>query len=364
MGLQFRRSKSFGPVRINFSKSGVGTSIGFGGLRAGIDSKGKSYGSANIPGTGITYRSSLKNLRSNINKSMENYQQFLNTPASGNLLGFQYNVNKYTESNEKGCLKVFLWIGSICLIPFIIGIFSTIGLIIYTYVQSQTPKKKFIKYFREGFMQASSGNFPVALNQLNIAERFLPNNLDLIDLKGVCLYRLGYYGNAKQYFQKALRTGINRERYKILYIETLQQIDNAEDYPQIIEAYENYLTQNPDEENLFLLGYYNYKSGNYEKGLSYLQKIPKENNLYLKSLIGMATCFYFKDQIDLAIDTLHRAPLKTKNLNGDLMEIHYCLGNLYEEKQNFELAKRMYQRVYLHDVNYKDVKERIESLEM
>ena len=355
MGFQFRRSKSFGPIRVNLSKSGIGASVGVGGLRTGISSTGQTYGSANLQGTGLTYRSSLGKISSNIN-------EFSNTQTA-DILGFQYNYDKYRESDGKGCLKMFVWITSICLIPLIIGIFTTIGLIIYTYIKAQKPEKKFLKHFKEGYSQASTGNFPSALNQLNLAENYQPHNLDLIDLKGVCLFRLGDYQNAKLYFEKALSTNINAERYSTLYIETLRKIDDVQDYPKIIEAYENYLEQEPNEETLFLLGYYNHKSGNYEKGLSYLQKISKDSNLYLKSLIGMATCFYFNGQLDLAIDTLNRAPLKTKNLDADLVEIHYALGKLYEEKGDFELAKKMYQRVYLHDISYKDVKERIEALE-
>lgn len=57
MGWSFRRSKKFGPVRFNFSKSGMGGSIGVPGFRAGIDGKGRRYTHASIPGTGIYKRS-------------------------------------------------------------------------------------------------------------------------------------------------------------------------------------------------------------------------------------------------------------------------------------------------------------------
>lgn len=35
MGISFRKSKSFGPLRLNFSKKGVGLSLGVKGLRVG-----------------------------------------------------------------------------------------------------------------------------------------------------------------------------------------------------------------------------------------------------------------------------------------------------------------------------------------
>jgi len=43
MGFFFRKSISVGPVRLNFSRSGVGVSAGVRGLRSGINAKGKSY---------------------------------------------------------------------------------------------------------------------------------------------------------------------------------------------------------------------------------------------------------------------------------------------------------------------------------
>ena len=43
MGIFFRKGVTLGPVRLNFSGSGVGMSAGIRGLRAGINAHGKSY---------------------------------------------------------------------------------------------------------------------------------------------------------------------------------------------------------------------------------------------------------------------------------------------------------------------------------
>lgn len=43
MGFYIRKSIRFGPIRINFSKSGIGLSAGVKGARIGIDSKGRAY---------------------------------------------------------------------------------------------------------------------------------------------------------------------------------------------------------------------------------------------------------------------------------------------------------------------------------
>jgi hypothetical protein len=58
MGWSFRRSKSLGLFRLNFSKSGLGFSFGVPGARIGVNAKGKKYVRGGIPGTGLTYQSS------------------------------------------------------------------------------------------------------------------------------------------------------------------------------------------------------------------------------------------------------------------------------------------------------------------
>jgi hypothetical protein len=56
MAWRFRKSLKLGPIRLNFSKSGVGYSIGGRGFRVGQDAKGRSYTAASIPGTGLYSR--------------------------------------------------------------------------------------------------------------------------------------------------------------------------------------------------------------------------------------------------------------------------------------------------------------------
>lgn len=57
MGLRFRKSKSFGPLKINVSKSGVGYSVGGKGFRVTKRADGKTQTTASIPGSGISYTS-------------------------------------------------------------------------------------------------------------------------------------------------------------------------------------------------------------------------------------------------------------------------------------------------------------------
>lgn len=55
MGFRFRKSANIGPLRVNFSKSGVGYSVGGKGFRVTKRADGKTQTTASVPGTGIAY---------------------------------------------------------------------------------------------------------------------------------------------------------------------------------------------------------------------------------------------------------------------------------------------------------------------
>jgi hypothetical protein len=55
MGLRFRKSINFGPLKFNLSKKGVGQSFGFLGFRFGTTADGKKYWSFGLKGTGLYY---------------------------------------------------------------------------------------------------------------------------------------------------------------------------------------------------------------------------------------------------------------------------------------------------------------------
>ena len=54
MGIRFRKSKNFGPFRVNVSKSGVSYSVGTKGARITKRVDGKIQTTTSIPGTGIS----------------------------------------------------------------------------------------------------------------------------------------------------------------------------------------------------------------------------------------------------------------------------------------------------------------------
>ncbi len=57
MGFSFRRSSSFGPFRLNFSKSGIGVSVGVKGARVTLTPRGRTY--ITVGAAGFSYRRNL-----------------------------------------------------------------------------------------------------------------------------------------------------------------------------------------------------------------------------------------------------------------------------------------------------------------
>jgi len=56
MGWSFRRSKKLGPFRLNFSKKGVGVSVGVPGARVTVGADGRVTQTLGFPGTGLRFQ--------------------------------------------------------------------------------------------------------------------------------------------------------------------------------------------------------------------------------------------------------------------------------------------------------------------
>lgn len=55
MGFRYRKSKNFGPFRVNLSKSGVGWSVGGKGFRYTKKANGGTRTTTSIPGSGMSW---------------------------------------------------------------------------------------------------------------------------------------------------------------------------------------------------------------------------------------------------------------------------------------------------------------------
>lgn len=81
-----------------------------------------------------------------------------------------------------------------------------------------------------------------------------------------------------------------------------------------------------------------------------------------ETLLKLSEAYEAAGRLDLAVQALEQAPLHKASLNGSLLQVHYRLGSLYEQRGETARALHHYDRVYASDITYKDVRARMRSL--
>lgn len=79
--------------------------------------------------------------------------------------------------------------------------------------------------------------------------------------------------------------------------------------------------------------------------------------------LKLADAFEAAGRLDLAIESLERAPIHKRVLTHTLVEIHYRLGDLHEQQAHTEKAVHHFKRVLAKDITFRDVRSRVQALE-
>lgn len=361
MGLSFRRSMGFGPLRVNLSKSGVGTSIGAQGFRFGIDGKGQGYSSIGIPGTGI-YGRKYANATINIASSDPVAQHLENN--STNSLGFRYNRDYYRESDSKGCVYMFAWFTGICLLAFPpVGISFLLGLYLYQRSENKEQKNVFRKTFASAYANVNTQEYNKALALLNKCGQVDQDNYDYLDLSGVCHYQTKQFQTAAIFFERASIKNPNDIRIKKLLANSLLYSNNSDNSPKLLQIYYDIEKLIPDDYEIkYVLGHYLFLLKQHKEAIGFLQKIKPDSDIYIQSLKSIANCYRELKEYNKAIEVLKLAPIRQRQLNDELKDIHYNLGELYELYGDKVNALKHFNIIEIQDINFFDVRARIEKL--
>ena len=238
------------------------------------------------------------------------------------------NSNSLNIPNNWNCLGVFLWMFWIIIWITIppLGIFFLIIYFVIRSRKSRTPQAQIKKKFVEAQKFISEKNYNEAIRVYKEAEQIDAWNYEVIVMLGATLHDSGEFKKAIEYLNKALSINQNTPRIQLI------------------------------------LGSALYKIGDFNKAISVLQKIPDdfEDNLKVIQLIWAS--FASQKKFDLAIDVFKKAPLLKRNLDDNLIELHYNLAMIYEESWNTGDALKHYKKVYTYDVGYRDVATKIENL--
>lgn len=339
MGFHLRKSFNFGGIRLNLSSSGIGFSTGIKGLRVGIDGKGRSYiGGGKGPVRYRKYIGKSEDVENTTHRS-ENFQQLTSSdmPDSLKLL-----LPKWARI----ALLIFLLPAELLFLVYGLGLLFTpemgmfgriFGLLClwFMYLIPQqlffSKNIKMIEYAKEAILAYNGGCFEDAAELFKQARQIMPKNADwrLLNYFPDMVYQC--YVNSNQY-QKAL------------------------DYTK------HFIVNNRREK---IVVCYN-KLEKWDELVTHLQKeyTSDERNEHPALVAMLGEAFLKLGQNEVALETMLTGPVRKRNIDDEMCAFRYVLGKCYEANGDKTNALKQYQKIYSYDVNYEDVSERMQALEM
>lgn len=305
MGLRFRKSISLGKgVRVNISKSGIGMSAGVKGARIGLSSRKGTYVSGGIPGTGIYGISYAKG-------------------------GGRSATSASSGDSAKGCLMLLaavIGLGMLVAAPLLAAVLTAGGVAFYFWY-SRTPKAKTKKLVGEARKLLSADDNAQALTKLREAEKLGVENDDLPYLLGAAL-------------------------------------NNTRHSKEAIPYLEKHLSAHPDDIAIQMaLANCYYSTDQFDKTIRIIQSLPEDAQNYPKALSLLGLSFAEQKKFDLAIDVMEKGPLRKRRLDDTLIEYHYNTALIYESAGDKKKALKHFKKVYAENTSYKEVSEKIKTLE-
>ena len=219
-----------------------------------------------------------------------------------------------------------------------------------------------------------AGQYRAAIAQLQRTSELLPDFDWTWIYLGDLHHSRGNYEQALQAYQRALAIDPDNIDSKVglgLTCAAMRRFEEAEQIAnKLLES-----SSKPREENadyLFLVAMLDRARGDHKKAITSLEKaISVARRRYHRVYMGALaeTCTLMGDR-DNAIGWYRKAIESERHSSPYMIQFHYCLGLLYEEKQEFQAAREAYQR-FLHfwkDADpdlpiLADAKERLVALE-
>lgn len=389
MGFHLRKSFKCGPFRFNLSNSGIGVSTGVKGLRVGVDGKGRSY----IGG----------------GKRILRYRKYLNTSPTAS----SANIHKISEHhipkelNTKEGFYFFLIVlmvlgGSISLLTISLGFVcliipgSSVSNILFLIgVISLVPflalKNVLIKNWADDAIKAfNRENYKWALHYFSKVYSYVKNKRWLVrnfvaEKIFVCYKNLNDFEGALKFLQ--IDNNLTQRDEKIIFCYYLMK-----DWNKIIIYYSDiYINKDEaDKTTLYIIYEAFINTKNYNEALTVAKRLNSRNNIifcyhqledwntlinYIQKEITfeekeehpsyyamLGTAFLKLGQNEVALETLLSGPTNKRKMDVELCTFRYVLGECYEANGDNKNALKQYEKVYAFDVEYENVKEKINTL--
>ncbi len=321
MSWRYRRSIRIAKgVHLNFTKSGVGLSVGGRGFHVGTGPRGR-YTSMGIPGTGLYSINYLKNRQ----KRPHSDATATTRPAPHQPLPADHLPEQLQDRHSSaGCLLFIVSV--VMLIVYCpVGLLLFGGTIIWQLARPKKPEDQARGFYFQGERALEKGDRAGALEAFQKV-------IELKDIPSVYL--------------------------KIADIEREQG-----HFAEAAASYEKYLTASKSDPVVMVHYAVTLASdGQYEKAIGILQSLPQELKQELAVINTLATCFLDTGRPQAALEVLEQGPTRKRTMDDQLLVFHYLMGSAYKELGDKKKATAQFSKVVAENEHFLDVKEMLEQL--
>ena len=104
-----------------------------------------------------------------------------------------------------------------------------------------------------------------------------------------------------------------------------------------------------------------FETEDYDAALEEFQNARKNPQRKLSCVLYIGRCFEKKNQFDMAVDQFKEALAGMQDKSNEKMETLYYLGIAHEALEQNDKALENFKEIYQHNINYKDVAQRIQK---
>ncbi len=115
-------------------------------------------------------------------------------------------------------------------------------------------------------------------------------------------------------------------------------------------------------EDYFNAGKVAYEMGEKDEALELLKKVPYESPNFFQANFIAGKIYLEREEFSKAEERFLKA-INEETLNEGNKEYYYYLARTYEERQKYDEAKTLYNRIYELDKEFKDIEDKIQEIE-
>lgn len=145
-----------------------------------------------------------------------------------------------------------------------------------------------------------------------------------------------------------------------------KDIDTSMDLDDIISDFKAGVDQHIEKEDYashYDLGFAYKDMGLIDEAIGEFQIATRGSKQRLKAFEMLGLCFLEKDELELALKQFQRGIATPGHEEFEYLGLHYNIGFVNERLQNWEEAKKAYEEVYVVDISFKDIAERISEVQ-